>query len=63
MFKGKWKFELTLNANGDVAKAAVLRGREPLRDAALKAAQRWRFSPRASGPSQVIVTYDFRIID
>jgi len=61
--QGKVEVELTVDANGDVIGAAVLRGTEPLRDAALKAAQRWRFSPRASGPSHVIVTYDFRIID
>lgn len=61
--QGTVEVELTLDANGDVAKAAVLRGPEPLRDAALKAVQRWRFSPPPQAPATVIVTYDFQIID
>jgi TonB family protein len=61
--RGRVEVELTLDANGDVGKAAVLRGPEPLQDAALKAAQRWRFSPSPQAPATVIVTYDFQIID
>jgi len=61
--QGRVEVELTLDANGDVANAAVLRGSEPLHDAALEAARRSRFSPPSQAPSTVIVTYDFRMIN
>jgi TonB family protein len=61
--QGRVEVELTLDANGDVAKAEVLRGSEPLRDAALEAAQHWRFSPPPEARGTVIVTYDFQIIN
>jgi len=61
--QGRVEVELTLDVNGNVAGAAVLRGSEPLRDAALKAARRWRFSPPPQTPATVTVTYDFRIIN
>ncbi len=55
--------ELTLDANGEVAETNVLSGPEPLRDAALEAAQQWRFSPPPHVPATVTVTYYFRIPD
>jgi TonB family protein len=61
--QGKVAVELTVDEKGDVTDARVLDGPEPLRNAALEAARKWRFAPPSQAPVSATVVVDFVLPD
>jgi TonB family protein len=61
--EGDVQVRLSVTADGEVTDAKVVSGPEPLQEAALEAARKWRFGPPSEGPVDVTVTYHFWLPD
>jgi TonB family protein len=58
---GEVQVKAIIEREGSVAGVEVISGREPLKQASLEAARRWKFNPRTS-QTEVVLTFSFKIV-
>jgi TonB family protein len=58
---GEVRVRVAINGDGSVARADAVDGKEPLKQATLEAARRWKFEPQRQS-TEAMLTFSFQIV-